>query len=249
MSRLIDKVNYYRKVALDNGALNRYFKSEILNTQEMAKQIYHTSHLEGNTVTLGCTEAYLTKVVGVHELANKYSKGEVYEIDGLNRAIRFAYQSDTQWLTEEFIKQIHYYVYKPTEERKYGNYAGEYRMAECQTRRKDGSIKDYLDYHLIEDYMEELVFRFNSSTHGIKSACRLKLDYIHIHPFADGNGRVSRILLNWALIKAGYIPITIKHTEKRQYIDTLDYYGTTGDSSKFEEFVCNKLIEAYKNII
>ena len=47
MSRLIDKVNYYRKVALDNGALNRYFKSEILNTQEMAKQIYHTSHLEG----------------------------------------------------------------------------------------------------------------------------------------------------------------------------------------------------------
>lgn len=97
--------------------------------------------------------------------------------------------------------------------------------------------------------LDKMIFYFRNSSKSIKDICRLKLDFIHIHPFGDGNGRVSRILLNWALISSGYIPIIIEWTEKRKYIDSMDLYGINGNSREFDRYIINKLEKQYKNMI
>ena len=46
------------------------------------------------------------------------------------------------------------------------------------------------------------------SKHSIEFAALLHIRLVSIHPFVDGNGRTARLLMNLALLQAGY-PITI----------------------------------------
>ena len=46
---------------------------------------------------------------------------------------------------------------------------------------------------------------------------------VTIHPFSDGNGRTSRLLMNLLLIKAGYPPVVILPEDKLAYFDALDH--------------------------
>ncbi len=50
---------------------------------------------------------------------------------------------------------------------------------------------------------------------------RLHHDFIRIHPFDDGNGRVARLLLNYVLLRIGLPPLVIKSRERRRYLDTI----------------------------
>jgi Fic family protein len=45
--------------------------------------------------------------------------------------------------------------------------------------------------------------------------------FVRIHPFDDGNGRVARLLLNYVLLRAGLLPLVIKTTERQRYLETI----------------------------
>ena len=44
----------------------------------------------------------------------------------------------------------------------------------------------------------------------------------YIHPFADGNGRVGRLIFNWMLIKSGYGVILFKNRNRQSYFEALN---------------------------
>ena len=50
---------------------------------------------------------------------------------------------------------------------------------------------------------------------------RLHHEFILIHPFDDGNGRVVRLLLNYVLLRIGLPPLVIKSRERRRYLDAI----------------------------
>ncbi len=45
---------------------------------------------------------------------------------------------------------------------------------------------------------------------------------VTIHPFTDGNGRTSRLLMNLMLLKGGYPPVVIRPEDRPAYLDALD---------------------------
>lgn len=63
----------------------------------------------------------------------------------------------------------------------------------------------------------------------------------HIHPYIDGNGRVSRAIGNLELIRAGYPPIIIKKKERDRYIEALAESDDGGDIRSFFELVFDRI--------
>jgi len=52
-------------------------------------------------------------------------------------------------------------------------------------------------------------------------------EVIRIHPFEDGNGRCSRLLLNWVLVRTGLRPIHYA-APRQEYLDCLNRYFQDG---------------------
>lgn len=54
----------------------------------------------------------------------------------------------------------------------------------------------------------------NNDLHSIIKASRVHIYFVGIHPFIDGNGRTSRLLMNLELLKNNYPAINIKNESK-----------------------------------
>lgn len=248
--RLIEKVNYYRYVSLNSGNLQVYFNSLANDLNYMAKTIYHSSKIEGNTITYADTLSFLKSAIPITEMYHKYTAKETQEHIGLLEATKLMYSQVGKPLTVQFILNLRKLLYSRVEDAHKGIYAGEYRKYASFTRRSDtGQIKHYENWRTIEDSMEDMVFLYNNSNKNLYDICELKLTFIHIHPFGDGNGRLSRLLLNWALLSSQYLPIIIKEQDRKKYIATLNVYGDKGESSLFTKFVVEYLLEGYRKIL
>ena len=70
--------------------------------------------------------------------------------------------------------------------------------------------------------------------HPVERAAKLHAIFVGIHPFIDGNRRMSRLLLNLELMKAGYPPIIFKIQNRLAYYVALDQSHTTQD---FDDFI------------
>lgn len=62
-------------------------------------------------------------------------------------------------------------------------------------------------------------------------------EFVAIHPFQDGNGRMSRLILNYELISGGCIPIIIPVEDKMKYYKLLDQYACQRDIKPLSMYV------------
>lgn len=75
----------------------------------------------------------------------------------------------------------------------------------------------------------------------IEKAAWTHAEFVKIHPFPDGNGRTSRLLLNEVLLENGYPPIAIKKGQVKEYYQALDTYGSQKDLKPFIKLIENTL--------
>ncbi|NPV51535.1 MAG: Fic family protein [Candidatus Methanofastidiosum sp.] len=97
-------------------------------------------------------------------------------------------------------------------------------------------LEDELGY-LIDWYKEKKMDMF-----PVELACQFHQKFVEIHPFIDGNGRVSRELLNFILIKNNYPRIVIPFERRGVYLRCIDI-GNSGDLTPFIIFMSGLLIE------
>ncbi len=64
---------------------------------------------------------------------------------------------------------------------------------------------------------------------------------VAIHPFADGNGRTARLLMNLLLLRAGYPPVAVWPEERKTYLDTLEHASVKDDLAPFQTFLHQRL--------
>jgi Fic family protein len=62
-----------------------------------------------------------------------------------------------------------------------------------------------------------------------------------IHPFADGNGRTARLLMNLLLIRGGYVPIAVRPEDRKTYLETLERGSLADDLAPFQRFMHERL--------
>ena len=64
--------------------------------------------------------------------------------------------------------------------------------------------------------------RSKSSLHSVELAAAVHLRFVTVHPFADGNGRMSRLLMNFVLQRHGFPLLNIPYEDRRSYYNALE---------------------------
>ncbi len=70
----------------------------------------------------------------------------------------------------------------------------------------------------------------------LKAATYLHVKFLYIHPFADGNGRVGRTLMNYYLMINNHPPLIVYDEDKRFYYGALEKFDETEDLDSLYEF-------------
>jgi Fic family protein len=83
--------------------------------------------------------------------------------------------------------------------------------------------------------------------HPVKFAAQLHKRFVFIHPFIDGNGRISRLLMNTALIQDGYMLAVIPPVLRQEYNSLLERAHKNDRS--FMDFIAERVYETQKEIM
>jgi len=89
-------------------------------------------------------------------------------------------------------------------------------------------IKDF--YVELHDKQEMNTIEFAAWTHA---------EFVKIHPYEDGNGRTSRLIMNYQLMINGFLPISIAKENRLPYFETLEACAADGDLQPFAETIAN----------
>ncbi len=205
--------------------------------------IYNSNAIEGNTLTLKETKVVMEGItVGGKALR------EHFEVINHKEAISYVegIVKNREKLTEWQIKNIHSLILKNID---FQN-AGKYRNENVIISGAEHVPPSFLN---LDEEMRNLILWYNEDTsHPIEKATKLHSIFVKIHPFIDGNGRTARLLLNFELMKHGYLPVVIKNENRLEYYKALDKSHITGDYSDFIDIVANleiEMIDLYLKIV
>ena len=90
---------------------------------------------------------------------------------------------------------------------------------------------------LMKEYGEGLTMAAPEPATSFNAHFRL----VAIHPFADGNGRTARLLMNLFLLRGGYPPVAVRPEDRKTYLDTLEHASMREDIRPFQTFMHERL--------
>ena len=176
---------------------------------------YESNRIEGNTLTLQETALVVNEGVTIS------GKSMREHLEAINHAEAISYikdiaKQDTE-ISERTVKEIHALILHGIDREN----AGRYRTVPVMI---SGSTHMPPQPYLIEEQMEDFILRFKQmeteKVHPVLIAAYLHDELVRIHPFIDGNGRTSRLLMNLYLLRHGYVIITLKGSNDAK----VDYY-------------------------
>lgn len=202
---------------------------------------YNSNGIEGNTLTLRETQVVLEGIT----VGGKSIKEHLEAINH-EKAILFLDDlvKDNEPISEWNIKNIHQLILKNIDNEN----AGRYRKENVTIKGATHIPPDYLK---VPELMEKLILTYNtwSEYHPIIQAALLHGELVKIHPFVDGNGRTSRLLMNLVLMNNGYNPVIIKKESRFKYYEALDKAHTIGNYTDFVKLVTKLEIEMLKKFL
>ena len=76
--------------------------------------------------------------------------------------------------------------------------------------------------HQISNDLENLLYRFQSNNMSLLEIAEFHILFERVHPFADGNGRVGRLLMAYQAIQNNIIPPLIENEHRSEYLKTIN---------------------------
>lgn len=202
---------------------------------------YNSNGIEGNTLTLRETQIVLEGIT----VGGKSVKEHLEAINH-QQAIYFLEElvHDDNPISEWNIKNLHGLILKDID----NDNAGRYRKENVIIKGASHIPPDFL---MVPQLMGKLIIDHVEwdKYHPICKAALLHGELVKIHPFIDGNGRTSRLVMNLDLINSGYLPVVIKKEDRLRYYDALDKAHTTFDYLDFIKLIRDLEIEMLKRYL
>lgn len=156
-------------------------------------------------------------------------------------------------LSVEFIREIGGYVMKNTGSStntvlgSFDTSKGDLRLAQVYVDKKY-----FPDYKRVPDLLEQLCNSVNekidivNGNEILKLAADIHYNFVNIHPFADGNGRTARLLMNYIQLYHNEPLIKIFIEDRTEYIDSLNETEEKENLEVFREFVLKQEVKFLK---
>lgn len=197
-----------------------------LHDDMVLRWTYNSNAIEGNTLTLKETKVALEgttiggKTMREHLEAINHREAILY-VEELVR------QNET--ISEWQIKSLHQLILKKIND----SNAGKYRIVNVTIA---GATHRPPDHLRLTEEMDGFIDWFKTESldlHPVERAALVHADFVKIHPFADGNGRTSRLLMNLELMKSGFPPAVLQVEKRLAYYEALDTAHTQGNYGPF----------------
>ena len=105
---------------------------------------------------------------------------------------------------------------------------GAFKTLPNNPTRPDGVLHEYCPPQLVDSELDNLLDWYGEYVaqpdvyHPLLVAAWLHHRFAQIHPFPDGNGRVTRALVTWHLVQHDHLPIVVTRHDRDDYIDALE---------------------------
>ena len=216
---------------------------------------FNSNHIEGNTLTYGETKLLLIfdKTDGQHEMRD-FEEMKAHDV--AYRWIKELAEDKSYRLIERDIKQLNEIIlvrpfWKDAstvdgQSTRRQIQVGEYKLHPNSVQLQNGELFHYASPMDTPMAMHDLMVWFHAETEKqelspVELAAIFHYKFVLIHPFDDGNGRISRLLMNYVLLKNNLPPIIIKSGDKKNYLNALNK-ADTGNLPAFVEYISQQLI-------
>ena len=208
--------------------LNQYFDEEYT---------YDSNGIEGNTLTLQETSLIINKGITI----GGKSMREHFEVINHKEAIDYIKDlvKEKESLSKRVLLNIHHLILKNIDL----DNAGKYRNVDVMISGSSHKPPIFLQ---VQSLMEKY-FNFYEENKETLNPVILSADIherlVTIHPFADGNGRTSRLMMNLILLQHGF-PITnisSQNNLRDEYYKSLETVQTSGNKELFHKFIAKNV--------
>ena len=217
-------MTYYEK------ALALWKRKRITNDAELAEALnghsiafaYHSGKIENGNITYNDTREIFDRD-GVTSYTGDLRT--LFEIRNAKEASEYLLSAFNEKLpvSEDLIKTFQYKLTQNTyDQRRWrlGERPGEYKLRDYVTGKNEiGASPDE-----VRDEMSELVAEMDDIPAGkeLTAAAYFHAKFENIHPFADGNGRTGRLVMNYILLLHGHPPVIIHEEDRKAYYSALE---------------------------
>ncbi|WP_026711404.1 Fic family protein [Flavobacterium filum] len=244
LKSILNEIDVLKKVLDQKRAFDSYRIAQALELE----YTFESNRIEGNTLTLRETDLVINEGLTV----SGKSMREHLEAINHQEAIGYIKQLMEKGFSfsERELLTIHNLILRgiiPED-------AGRYRRV--QVMIKGSSHMPPQPYMVAKDMEDYFIWyeTHKNKLHPVVLAAEMHERLVTIHPFIDGNGRTSRLVMNLILLQHGYVIANIKgdYDNRMKYYNALETAQTNGNKEDFLLFIAQiekESLERYINII
>lgn len=240
---------YKEKFLNDLEKIKKNFSKEYNNLPQSAKEkskdifaikfTYNTQRIEGSTLTLKETANLLENGI----TPSSKSLRDVKEAEA-HKKIFFEMLKYEKDLTLQIILEWHKKLFENTKE----DIAGKIRNHNVLIAQSKFKPPMYLELEsLLRNFFKW--YSKNKNIHPVELAALVHFNFVTIHPFSDGNGRISRLIMNFILKKHNFPLLDIPYEKRTSYYNALERSNLNNDSDIFLQWFFRRYLKEYKDYI
>ena len=247
---------------LNTGSFSRWGEKE----KEVIRNnfTYHSTKIEGLTLTYGQTIKFLKDNIVRVGMRMK----DVYDLKNHRDVLDKIFSAfEETSLTEQTIKNLHGELMKDDAQWEVQDAllapAGHYKTEDNFTLRPNGQYHMYLEYSKVPAavrlLIEETQLQLDQGQaweaeqdyfkHPLSVIAVFHHKFLQIHPFSDGNGRLTRLLTTLLLLKHQLAPIIIREEERLVYFQALINSETDSLYTPIIQFFVDKVVDLMRQRI
>jgi len=219
------------------SAKNKEALLQLVSETEIAEQVYNSNAIENSTLSLEDTEKILLQI----DLDRFINERELFEAKNLARVVEYINnKANQQRISIETILLLHKMLLSNIRDDVAGRFRKDHEWVRVANHIAPNpkDVNELVKHALIEYHVRD-------DWTMVKRIANFHLQFEHIHPFVDGNGRIGRVINNYLLIRDGYVPINIKFIDRTLYYKAFQEFDNSGKTKIMEQIVNRALLNSY----